>query len=197
MYRSRRTFLENRLHRVCAVAALAMALAAITSLPIRAQEPYQFEGDLMAKRRLYREVGPGFRQIHRGPNGNYYVLTAPAPAVLIYDSSLKLIGQMPSQSAAAAKGAALLYGESFDVDHDGRVVVCDRGANAVKIYSPSGAFVATIPVRTPVSVVFLPGDEFAVTSPDAEHLVTAYDLGGKVVREYGDREEIADRPDVN
>ena len=52
-------------------------------------------------------------------------------------------------------------------------------------------------MSVPVSVVFLPGDEFAVASPDAEHLVTAYDLGGKVVREYGDREEIADRADVN
>ena len=52
-------------------------------------------------------------------------------------------------------------------------------------------------MSVPVSVVFLPGDEFAVASPDAEHLVTAYDFGGKVVREYGDREEIADRADVN
>ena len=49
----------------------------------------------------------------------------------------------------------------------------------------------------PISVVFIPGDEFAVTSPDAEHLVTAYDLAGKMVRDYGDREEIADRADVN
>src|SRR5580704_7070198 len=84
MYRSRLTFSVNRLHRVCAVASLAMALAAVTSLPVRAQEPYQFESDLMAKRRLYRDVGAGFRQIRRGPNGNYYVLTAPAAAVLWY-----------------------------------------------------------------------------------------------------------------
>jgi hypothetical protein len=181
---------------VWAAAALATVLVFL-SFSARAQEPYQYENDLVAKRRLYRDVGPGFRQIRRGPDGNYYVLTAPAPAVLIYDSSLKLIGQVPSQSAAAAKGAALLYGESFDVDQDGRVVVCDRGANSVKIYSTSGALAATIPVRAPVSVVFLPGDEFAVTSPDAEHLVTAYDLSGKMARDYGDREEIADRADVN
>ena len=85
---------------------------------------------------------PGFREIRRGPNGNYYILTAPAPAVLIYDPSGKRVGQIPSVSAAAAKGAALVYGESFDVDHDGRVVVCDRGAKAVKIYSPDGALAA-------------------------------------------------------
>jgi hypothetical protein len=196
MHRSRRTFPARRLHLAWAAVALAAVLAFV-SLPAHAQEAYQYENDLVAKRRLYANVGAGFRQIHRGPNGNYYVLAAPAPAVLIYDSSKKLIGQVPSQSAAAAKGAALVYGESFDVDHDGRVVVCDRGAKAVKTYSPSGTLTATVAMPAPVSVVFLPGDEFAVASPSAEHLVTAYDLAGKVVRDYGDREEIADRADVN
>jgi len=196
MHRSRRTFAVNRLYSVSTAAALAAVLAFL-SLPARAQEQYQYESDLEAKRRLYANVGAGFREIHRGPNGNYYVLTAPAPAVLIYDSSRKLIGQVPSQTGVAAKGAALVYGESFDVDHDGRVVVCDRGANAVKIYSTSGALVGATPISSPVSVVFLPGDEFAVTSPNMEHLVTAYDLTGKVVRDYGDRDEIADRVDIN
>jgi hypothetical protein len=186
----------HRKYPLRAAAALA-AVSAFLSLPAHAQEQYQYENDLVAKRRLYRDVGAGFREIHRGPNGNYYVLTAPAPAVVIYDASKKLVGQIPSQSGAAAKGAALVYGESFDVDHDGRVVVCDRGAKAVKIYSPSGTLTAMIAMPAPVSVVFLPGDEFAVASPNAEHLVTAYDLGGKMVRDYGDREEIADRADVN
>jgi hypothetical protein len=187
----------NRLYAACAAAVLATALVALLTLPIRAQEPYQYESDLVAKRRIYRDVGAGFREIRRGPNGNYYVLTAPAPAVLIYDPSGKPVGHVPSSSAAATKGVALLYGESFDVDHDGRVVICDRGAKAVKIYSPSGALIGSIPMQVPVSVVFLPGDEFAVASPDAEHLVTAYDLSGKVVRDYGDREEIAERADLN
>jgi hypothetical protein len=197
MYRSRKTFLVNRVYPVCAAALLAAVPALFLSLPARAQEPYQYESDLLAKRQLYRDVGAGFRAIHRGPNGNYYVLTAPAPAVLIYDSSGKRIGQVPSQSGAAAKGAALVYGESFDVDHDGRVVVCDRGAKAVKIYSPDGILAAAIPMPSPVSVVFLAGGEFAVASPDGDHLVTAYDLGGAMVRDYGDREEIADRADIN
>src|SRR5579863_5057339 len=135
MYRSRRTFEVTRLYPVYAVAALATVLTMALPLSARAQEPYQYESDLVAKRRLYRDVGAGFREIHRGSNGNYYVLTAPAPAVLIFDSSGKHIGQVPSQSGAAAKGAALAYGESFDVARDGRVVVCDRGANAVKVYS--------------------------------------------------------------
>jgi hypothetical protein len=197
MYRSRRTFLMNRLQTVCAAAVLVTAPALFLSPSARAQEPSQYESDLVAKRQLYRNVGAGFREIHRGPNGNYYVLTAPAPAVLIYDPSGKRIGQVPAASAATVKGAALVYGESFDVDHDGRVVVCDRGAKAVKLYSPGGELAASIAMPAPVSVVFLPGDEFAVASPEADHLVAAYDLGGKIVRDYGDREEIADRADVN
>jgi hypothetical protein len=187
----------QHLVRVCAAAILAAVFSTFLSLPAHAQEQYQFESDLVAKRRLYAEVGAGFRQIRPGPNGNYYVLTAPAPALQIYDSSGKRIGQVPNATAAAAKGASLVYGESFDVDHDGHVVVCDRGANAVKIYSPAGTLVAAIPIQSPISIVFLPGDEFALASAKTEHLVTAYDLEGKVVREYGDREEIAERADLN
>jgi hypothetical protein len=179
------------------VAALAAVAALLFSLPAPAQEPYQYESDLMARRQLFKNIGAGFRQIHRGPNGNYYVLTAPAPAVQIFDSTGKLLGQVPSQSTAADKSAAIVYGESFDVDHDGRVVVSDRGAKAVKIYSASGALSATISIPAPISAIFLPGDEIAVTSLDSEHLVTAYDLTGKMTRDYGDREEIADRADVN
>jgi hypothetical protein len=182
---------------VRAASALAATLAVLFSLPARAQEQYQYESDLTAKRQLYKNVGAGFRQIHRGPNGNYYVLTAPATAIQIYDSMGKVAGQVPAQSSAADKGAAIVYGESFDVDRDGRVVVCDRGAKAVKIYSANGTLSASIPIPAPISVVFLPGDEIAVTSPDAEHLVTAYDLGGKMIRDYGDRQEIADRDDIN
>ncbi len=187
----------QRLLRVCAAAILAAVISTSLSLPAHAQEQYQFESDLVAKRRIYSDIGAGFRQVRRGPNGNYYVLTAPSPAIQIYDPSGKHVGQIPSPSAGAAKGTAIVYGESFDVDHDGRVVVCDRGANAVKLYSPSGTLVATIPIPAPISVVFLPGDEFAVASLNARQLVTAYDLAGRLVRDYGDREEVSDRADLN
>jgi hypothetical protein len=146
---------------------------------------------------MFESVGAGFRAIRRGPNGNYYILTAPAPAVMIYDAKGVRIGQIPSEAAVAKKGTALVYGESFDVDSDGRVVVCDRGANAVKIYAPNGSLAAMISVPSPVSVAFIAEGEIAVTSPVGDHLVTAYDLVGKVVRDFGDREEITDRSDIN
>lgn len=187
----------HRRYSVFIASLMGAALAALVSFPARAQEPYQYEGDLKAERRMFDDVGAGFRAIRRGQNGNYYILTAPAPAVLIYDAVGKRAGQIPSASAAAVKGAALVYGESFDVDREGRVAVCDRGANAVKIYSPNGSLTTTIAVPSPVSVVFLTGGEIAVTSPEGDHLVTVYDLAGRVVRDFGDREEIADLSEIN
>ena len=56
---------------------------------------------------------------------------------------------------------------------------------------------ATISIPAPVSVVFLPGGEIAVSSPTGEHLITVYDLAGNVVRDFGDREEIADQAEIN
>ncbi len=187
----------HRLYSFLVASILGATLAALLPLPARAQDPYQYETDLVAKRRVFRDVGAGFRAIRRGPHGNYYILTAPSPAVQIYSATGTRVGQIPSESAVTAKGAALIYGESFDVDADGRVVVSDRGANAVKVYSPNGELAATIPVSSPESVAFLPGGEFAVASPRGDHLVTGYDLRGKVVRDYGDREEIADRAEIN
>jgi hypothetical protein len=187
----------HRLRMVCISFLLVAALAAILPFSARAQEQFQFESDLMARRRVFDSVGAGFRAIRRGPGGNYYILTAPAPAVVIYDAAGKRVGQVPSESAASAKGAALVYGESFDVDGEGRVAVCDRGANAIKIYAANGSLLKTISIPAPFSIVFLTGGEIAVTSAGSERLVTAYDLSGNIVRDFGDREEIADQADIN
>jgi hypothetical protein len=178
------------------VAALLLAmLGSPAPAPLRAQEQFQFESDLLAKRRIFENAGPGFRAIHQGPNGNYYVLTAPAATLQIYDAAGKRVGQTPSEMPA--KGAALVYGESFDVDRDGHLAVSDRGANAVKLYAPNGALARTIPVSGPAAVVLLPGDEIAVASPNTPRLITVYDLAGNMVREYGDREEISDSAGIN
>jgi len=187
----------RRLYLLLIISMVGATFTAILPQAARAQEQFQFESDLTAKRRVFESVGAGFRAVRRGPNGNYFILTAPAPAVQIYDATGKRVGQIPSESAVKIKGAALVYGESFDVDHEGRVAVCDRGANSVKIYAANGSLTAAISISSPVSVVFQPGGELAVTSPNSDHLITVYDLAGKVIRDYGDREDIADRSDIN
>jgi len=178
------------------VATLSVAtVAALAPLPFRAQEPFQFESDLVAQRRVFEGVGPGFRAIHRGPNGNYYILTAPSAAVQIYDGAGKRVGQIPAETAA--KGASLVYGESFDVDREGDLAVSDRGTNAVKVFTAKGALATTIPVSGPASIALLPGGEIAIANPNTPRLITVYDFAGRQVREYGDREEIGEDADIN
>jgi hypothetical protein len=178
------------------VAALSVAtVAALAPLPFRAQEQFQFESDLIAQRRVFEGVGPGFRAIHHDPNGNYYILTAPSAAVQIYDGAGKRVGQIPAETAA--KGASLVYGESFDVDREGDLAVSDRGANAVKVFTAKGALATTIPVSGPASIALLPGGEIAIANPSTPRLITVYDFAGRQVREYGDREEIAEDADIN
>ncbi len=177
--------------------ACPTALIFLAPLPAVAQGEPQFESDLIATTRLLEQVGPGFRTIRRGPQGNYYVLTTPATAVQIYDPEGRRIGQIPSEKAAAQKGAALVFGESFDVDGDGRVAVDDLGANAVKLYATDGLLSGVIAVTGPAGVALLPGGEIAITSPNLRRLVTVFDRTGKLLREFGDPETIGERADVN
>src|SRR5262245_37900094 len=125
------------------VIALATLAGVLSARPAGAQDATQFESDLVATRRVFSAAGAGFRSIRSGPNGNYYVRTAPSDAVRIYDRNGQPKGEVPAAGAAAAKNAALVFGDSFDVDRDGRVVVFDRGVNLVKLYDASGALSAT------------------------------------------------------
>jgi len=162
----------------------------VCSLPASAQE----QTALLARARIFPQVGPGVRALKRDSAGRYYVLTAPAAAVLLYGAAGQPVGQIP---ATPLREVSLVYGDDLDVDTSGRVYVADRGANAVKVYAPDGTLSLTIPVPAPTSVAALPGEEFAVASMKSARLVTVFDTRGKVVREFGDATEIAERLELN
>ena len=175
----------------------AVALAMIGAAALRAQDQFPFENELLARKRVFSVIGPGFRAIHPGPNGRYYILTAPAPAVQIFDGTGARLGQAPNTATAAAKSSALVYGESFDVDAAGNVVVADRGADAVKLYTPDGALALNVPVNAPSSVVLLSGGEIAVVNSTSSHLITVFDMTGKSGREFGNLEDVTPNDAVN
>ena len=158
----------------------------------------QIEDEFVAKSRVFTEAGPGLQAVRRDASGNYYVLTT--SAVAVYNAEGKLIKKIPD--APAAKGPApaqtttILYGEDLDVDAEGRIYVADRAANAIKIFFPDGS-TKMISVNAPTSVAALAGGEVAVTTWHSVRLVTVFDLQGKVVREFGDPTELADRKELN
>jgi hypothetical protein len=178
-----------------ALCAAMLVVAATGATGARAQT-VPIETELLATRRLLLEVGPGLRGVCIGPGGDYYVLSAPGAAVLIYDPSGRRIGQVPSHSASVAGNpAAIVFGESLDVDAAGRVVVADRGAGGVKVYAADGTLTAFIHVASPESVAFLEGgegSEVAVASLSARRLITVYDTSGTLLREFGDASDLTD-----
>ncbi len=154
----------------------------------------QVETELLARRRVFPGVGAGLRAIKRDASGRYYVLASPGPVVVVYNAAGERVGQVP---AAASPGATLVYGDDLALDAAGRLCVADRAANAVKVYSPDGALFVSIPVAAPTSVAALGDGEIAVASAKSARLVTIFDMHGKVVREFGDPTEIADRRELN
>lgn len=137
--------------------------------------------------RIFPDVGPGLREIRTGPDGNYYVLTAPGK-VTIYSPDGKRLGQIPAAAPSiAARPSSVVGASDFQVDSDGNVYFADASANAIKIFSPEGTLTRTIRVISPISVEPLPGGEVAVASPASKHLVDVYDEErGEVFRSFGD-----------
>jgi hypothetical protein len=174
-----------RSNPVCYCGLLAICLAIF---PVQRTLAQGMQTTLHAGPRVFPTVGPGVSAIKRDSAGRYFILAQPATAISIYDSSGKLLGQIPN---ANSHGATIHYAVGIDVDATDRLFVVDRGANAVKIFAADGSPVATIPVNAPTSVVALSGGQFAVTTLVSKRLVQIMDESGKVVRTFGDPADIA------
>jgi hypothetical protein len=160
----------------------------------------QVDDQLTATRRLFPSIGPGLHAVKRGPGDNYYVLTAPASAVFVFDAHGKLLKKIPDYGANSGPRATELhsiqFGEDMDVDPAGTVYVADRGANSIKVWESTGN-ARMMAVNSPVSLAALPDGEVAVATLREPHLVVVYDKNGRDVREFGEPEPLADRPDLN
>ena len=148
-----------------------------------ASQDQEFSRELVARARVFPEIGAGAAVIKSDGAGRYFVLAAPANAIAIYQADGKRIGQIPN---ANSHGAKIVYAQDMDVDSKGRVLVADRGANAVRIFEPDGSLDATFPVAAPVSLVALPGGEFAVAELRSKQLVSIFDAQGNKARGFGE-----------
>jgi hypothetical protein len=167
--------------------AIVIGIAAMWNLsraavPATGQDQ-EFSRELLARARVFPEVGAGVAAIKTDSAGRYYVLAAPAKSIAIYQADGKRIGEIPN---ASSRGATIVYVQDFDVDSKGRIFVADRGANSVKIFEPDGSLDATIPVAAPISIVALSGGEFAVAGLRSAQLVSIYDARGKLTRSFGE-----------
>jgi hypothetical protein len=169
-----------RLAIVIAVAAAFTFSPAAAPVPNQGQE---FSRELLARARVFSEIGPGVAAIKSDSSGRYYVLAEPATTVSIFQGDGQRIGQIPG---ANSHGAKIAYAQDIDVDAKGRLYVADRGADSVKIFEPDGSLDATFAVAAPMSVVALPGGDFAVAGLRSAKLVSIFNAQGKLSRSFGE-----------
>ena len=184
--------------RILAVLCLSFLLAASAAA--------QVDADMVAKRRLFSPIGPGLKQIREGADGKIYVLASPSPGLVVYSPEARRLLTMreaaglPEAALAEAKASGEIlvqYGEDCDVDADGTIYVADRAGNAVQVYSKDGRYLRTINVSAPLAVAAMPESEVAVATLRQEALITVFDKNGRLVREFGDSEQLTDRKDLN
>src|ERR1700728_1142381 len=109
--------------------------------------------DLLARGRVFPEIGAGVSVIKKDSAGRYYILAAPAKSIAIYQADGKRVGQIPNQNS---HGATIAYAQDFDIDASGRILIADRGANSVKIFAPDGSLETSFAFPMPLSVIALP-----------------------------------------
>jgi hypothetical protein len=186
------------------VLALATVGLALISAPLlQGQDP-----TLDATRRVFSDVGAGFRAMRRGSDGSYYVLatttpsyssksskpaTAPAAAVLVFDAQGRKLRQIPGRLGPGQ----LVFPNALDLDASGRLYVADLSGNAVSLYTADGTLVGRFPISEPTQVIALPGDQFAVCSATSDRLIAVYDLHGTLLRTFGELEDLSDNVELN
>lgn len=162
----------------------------------------QAEIELIATKRLFPDMGPGLVALKRDVAARrYLILSLRSAGVAVYNSDGARMGTIPPSGAPSS---ALQFPSDFDITPDGRIVIADRAANALKFYDDDGALVQSISTPAPSSVAALPEGEVAVTSSafaaprdQTLRLITIFDKSGRIVRAFGDPVELASRHDLN
>jgi hypothetical protein len=170
--------------------SLILALAGLSvPAPVSAQG---FESAVLSRARVFPEFSSGVVAMRRDSAGHYYVLATPPNVIWILSGDGKRIGQIPRAGFDTAK---IQYAVDFDLAPDGRVLVADRAANAVEVFSPDGVPLARIPAFAPTGVVALPNDQFAVSTLRSKRLVEIRSDQGTLVRSFGDPTDAGISPD--
>lgn len=181
-------------------------LAAVLLLAVPSAAQFS-ERQARATEKLFGDAG-GVSAIQRDTAGRYYLLAGRGNVVHVYDASGARLAQFPPAPPADTKSAPpdLVFGEDLDVrcpaagaaPGEGCLIyIADRGGNAIRVFTPEGKLLRSIPVQNPTSVVALPDGEVAVTTMRSSRLVQVLGPEGKPLREFGVLVEIAQASDVN
>jgi hypothetical protein len=168
--------------QIRAYAVILVAIAAAAAWFLSPAAGGDAPTEIRAEARVFPEIGPGLEALKRDADGIYYLIAAPAHSVTVFDTDGKRRGEIPNDSS---QGATIVSAEDIDFDSSGRLLVADRGANAIKIFAPDGSLDVTVAVPSPSSVAALLGGEFAVSTLGSSPAINIYDAQGKRLRSFG------------
>jgi hypothetical protein len=151
------------------------------------------DSELIARARVFPSLTSGVTAIRRDGTGRYVILTERA-GVQIFDAKSAPAGHAPADASPAD---AILFGADLDLDEQGHIYVADRAKNAVEVFSADGRLERQINIAGPTSVAALGDGEVAVASLRSPKLVTVFGAEGRVVREFGEPEQISGREELN
>jgi hypothetical protein len=172
------------------IAALVLTLTVICATSGAAQNLHNM---VASQSRVFPQAGGGIIAMQEDASGRVYVLANPGKTIQVFDAKGDPAGQIPNANSG---GATLRFAIGLDVAPNGNLLVADRGANSVYIFTPDGTVKAKVTVLLPTSIVALSNGQFAVTTLRTEHPVEVIDQTGRIVRGFGEAHESTNSEDA-
>jgi len=165
----------------------AVFLPILWSVGVDAQE------ELHAYRQVAYESGHGTTVIKRGPGGTYYALNRPDRCIWMFSSASNRIGRLGSIGMGPAD---LISPKDVAVDGDGNAVVAD-GSDMVKVFSPTGELLSSVPFHRPQHVATMANGNLLVSGIPKEFLLYKFDNHAKQLATLGTPVKVDDDPFFN
>lgn len=162
-------------------------------LPILWSTGVDAQEELHAYRQVAYESGHGTTAIKRGPGGTYYALNRPDRCVWTFSSAGSRIGRLGSIGMGPAD---LLSPKDVAVDGEGNAVVAD-GSDMVKVFSPTGELLSSVPFRRPEHVATMANGNILVSGFPKEYLLYRFDNHAKILAALGTPVKVDNDPFFN
>jgi hypothetical protein len=151
------------------------------------------QDELRPYRQVAYESGHGTATVKGGPAGAYYALNRADRCIWMFSSSGSTTGRVGSIGMGPSD---LLSPKDVAVDLDGNAIVAD-GSDAVKVFSPKGELLVSVPFHRPEHVAAMTNGEILVSGFPKEYLFYRFDRHGRQLASLGTPAKVDDDPFFN
>ena len=139
------------------------------------------QDEVRAYRQVAYESGHGTLTLKKGPDGGYYALNQADRCVWMFSPSGSSTGRISSFGMGPSD---LLSPKDLAIDSEGNAIIAD-GSNSVKVLSPRGQLLISIPFQRPEHVAILSDGRILVSGFPKEYLMSIFDAQGRFLANLG------------